>query len=182
MGVTIRKLPWCRSYCDKTRRSFATLDTIKHSKMSVDFCGCCWPDFSWLRYMVCSQLFISPNTTVGTYHLHIGKTNNNKQVAVQTKLSFYCTLLPTLYYILKLSVKKYVITRLYAKTITFCRKDFQNMKVNKSYLTFFLRIKANSSSTLKATTLQRSHMRMESVFSLLSSRLQHQLVIQGNHY
>ena len=23
-------------------------------------------DFSWLRYMVCSQLFISPNTTIGT--------------------------------------------------------------------------------------------------------------------
>ena len=28
MGVTNRKLQWCRSHCDKTRQSFATLDTI----------------------------------------------------------------------------------------------------------------------------------------------------------
>ena len=42
MGVTNRKLPWCRSYCDKTtsRQSFATIDTIRHSRISLNLCGC----------------------------------------------------------------------------------------------------------------------------------------------
>ena len=37
------------------------------------------------------------------------------------------------------------------------------------YVNFFLLVKANSSSLLKATTLQRQHMKMDSVFSLHSS-------------
>ena len=87
-------------------------------------------DFSCLCYMVCSWLFF-----LVIYHnryiTYIGKTDDNKQIALQAKLSFYCTLLSTLYYSLKLPVKKCIITQLHAKTIPFCRKDFQNMKVNK---------------------------------------------------
>ena len=41
-----------------------------------------WPLNSVVVYTVSCGLYISPNTSIGTSHLHIGKTDDNKQIAM----------------------------------------------------------------------------------------------------
>ena len=63
--------------------------------------------------------------------MHIGKTDDNKQIAVHYRNKAILLLNFTINILLqpKPGSQKFMITQLYAKITTFCKKDFQNMKV-----------------------------------------------------